>query len=161
MDIGRRLFYEKDTGKIIKDTFERSGDVIEKTFLEDFPSYDESIHGVIEFPYGHRKSEFANKGSYRIDLSNLEVVIYPKVRILSDKEEILTDNTDTAIVSANVQDDCIVTFNVFGTDYQVQSVNGVATLEVSTSVTGDIQVTATTNLYGTNSIIIKGVDTVA
>ena len=158
MEIGRKLFYDGN-GKILKDTGERNGYVIETDHLTDFPEYDPSIHEVIELSYGERAEEIINRGGYEI--INGELVIYPQVAIQSDKETILNDGTDNAIITAIVPEDITLVFTVFDTDYSVDTVDGIGSLEVTTTALGEIVVNVDADKFGVNSVMIKGVDTLA
>lgn len=86
---------------------------------------------------------------------------YPRLNILTNKAQIMADGVDTATITVNVQDTVNphqISFSVNnGTPVVVNTVNGIATLPVTTTVPGDYIVTATSDLYGTNSVTIKGV----
>lgn len=157
--IGRRLFYNLLDGLIIQDAGERQGDVIETSYLTDFPAYDVSIHGVIGLSYSERSEEFNNMGTYKV--VNDQLVIYPKVAIQSDKQTILNDGVDTAIITATVTEDMTLVFTVFDTNYSVDTVNGVGSLEVTTTAIGEITVSVVAGKFGSNAVTVKGVDTIA
>lgn len=79
MNIGRRIYYEKDTGTIVLDTGERSGSVVETSVEEDFESYSvlktqlrETI-GVLQLNYGDYANEFVSCSSVRINPETLKL----------------------------------------------------------------------------------------
>ncbi|MCL6456723.1 MAG: hypothetical protein K6T85_01830 [Gorillibacterium sp.] len=77
MNIGRRIYYDKETGNIIQDAGERSGDVIETTVYQDFISYLSLAErvpdtvGYVELEYGQYTQDFAEGRLERIDLGTL------------------------------------------------------------------------------------------
>lgn len=83
------------------------------------------------------------------------------VTLTSDKAQILTDNTDTATLTANVNDPSYtgdVRFTVTtpeGTTEieTVAAVAGVATMSLTTGVLGDHQITAEAVAYGVSSAV--------
>lgn len=74
MQIGRKIYYDKETGSVLADTGERSGDVVETTWEQDFNSYKaltervEETVGVIELEYGENAQDFAECNGYRVDV---------------------------------------------------------------------------------------------
>lgn len=68
MEIGRRVYYEKQTGNVILTTTERSGDVVETTVEQDFKMYKplswlvpEAV-GMVQLRYGEFAGDFAEGG---------------------------------------------------------------------------------------------------
>ena len=86
---------------------------------------------------------------------------YPLLAITVDKAQITANGTDTATITVTVQDAVnphTISFTVNnGSPVIVNTANGVATLPITTTVAGDYIVTATSDIYGTNSVTIKGV----
>lgn len=73
MEIGRRIYYQIETGIVILDTGERSGDVVETTIEQDFQSYTvlaervpETV-GILELDYGQYNRDFSECSGYRVD----------------------------------------------------------------------------------------------
>lgn len=66
MEVGRRIIFDKTTGKIIFDMGEHSGDVPP---LEPITEID-----FIDLPYGQDSSKFNNAKSYHIDVATRQVV---------------------------------------------------------------------------------------
>ncbi|MHB1651382.1 MAG: Ig-like domain-containing protein [Desulfitobacteriaceae bacterium] len=167
MKIGRKIYYELATGNIILDAGERQGAVIETPQSEDFAIYpqfigkDPSAIDFIQLLYGERSAEFINLGSMHVDPVTKALTIYPRLTITTDKLQITANGTDTATVTVTVQDTVnphAISFTVNnGAPVSVNTVNGVATLPLTTTVTGDYTITATSDLYGTNSVTVKGV----
>ncbi|MFE4713972.1 hypothetical protein ACFRAM_24315 [Paenibacillus sp. NPDC056722] len=79
MEIGRKIYYEKDTGNFIVDTGERSGDVVKTTWEQDFKTYKalaervEKTVGVIELKYGAYKQDFMECSSYRVNIKTKDL----------------------------------------------------------------------------------------
>lgn len=78
--IGRKIFFEKSSGKVILDTGERSGDVIETTLEQDMSFYKAltgrvpSTVGCIQLDYGQYADEFATAHGYHVDVVNRTIV---------------------------------------------------------------------------------------
>lgn len=167
MDIGRKIYYELATGNVLVDTGERQGDVIETTQTDDFSTFSElngkdpSTIVSIQLNFGDRDSEFLNMGSMHVDPSTQVLTIYPKLSISADKTQITANGTDTATITVSIQDIAnshAINFAVNnGTPNTVNTSNGVATYGLTTTLTGNFVVTATSDLYGTNSITVTGV----
>lgn len=75
MQIGRRIYYELNTGTVFVDISEREGNVIPTTPEQDFQSYPalaeqtpETV-GVIELAYGERAEEFEHCLSFSVNLT--------------------------------------------------------------------------------------------
>jgi len=75
MKIGRRIYYDKQTGNVIVDTGERQGDVVPTTVEQDFQTYralaervPETV-GVLELQFGEYAADFAACNGYRVDVS--------------------------------------------------------------------------------------------
>lgn len=73
MNIGRRIYWDKATGNIIKDTGERSGEVVQTTVEQDFASYAvltervPATVGVMDLAFGQYSSDFKPGVGYRVD----------------------------------------------------------------------------------------------
>jgi len=117
--------------------------------------------GVKELNYGERKDAFSNSGSYKIEPLTEGLIIYPRVAIKSDKEAIVNDGIDTAIITANVAEDMAIVFTVFDTAYSVDTVDGVGDLEVTITAIGEIIVSVDAEKFGSSTVIIEGVETIA
>ena len=159
MEIGKRIFYDLISGEKVKEIGERQINVIPTTYNKDFLDYDETLHGVVELDFGDVRLH--NVGSYEVDVDTKEFIIYPKVNVKSDQQTILNDGIDTVIITATIPEDMSLVFTVFDTDYSVDTVNGVSSLEVTTTALGEIIVSVDGGKFGSNSVRIKGVDTVA
>lgn len=79
MQIGRKVYYELNTGNVIQDTGEMQGSVIETTIDEDFQAYvnlservKESV-GYVQLEYGQYRENFG-KYPYHIDIETQEIV---------------------------------------------------------------------------------------
>lgn len=75
MQIGRRIYYDLQTGNAIQDTGERTGDVVETTRDQDFSAYaalaervPDSV-GMLQLEYGQYVQDFATCNGYRVDIS--------------------------------------------------------------------------------------------
>lgn len=166
LQIGRRVYYTKDTGNVLLFTAERSVDVRERTVEEDITTFSQ-LQGVganldyIQLAYGECANEFANLGSLHVVPLTKVLTIYPRLIISTDKTQITANGTDTAIITVTVQDTAnpqAINFTVnSGVPVTINTSNGVATFGLTTTLTGDYVVTASSNLYGTNSITVKGV----
>lgn len=76
MQIGRKIYYDLETGNIIIDTGERSGSVVETTVEQDFVTYAAlaervpSTVGCLQLDYGEFAQEFAECNGYWVDVSS-------------------------------------------------------------------------------------------
>lgn len=166
MEIGRKIYYDA-IGNVICDTGERMGDVVETTKDDDFTKYvqligkDPTTINYIQLVYGERSTEFANVGSMHVDPVTKILTIYQRLTIVSDKTQIATNGTDAATITVTVQDTVnphAISFTVNnGAPVVVNTSNGIATLPITTTLAGDYIITATSDLYGTNSVAVKGV----
>ncbi|WP_339273698.1 hypothetical protein MKY59_21265 [Paenibacillus sp. FSL W8-0426] len=85
MQIGAKIYYEKDTGNVIQTVGERSGEVIETTREQDFAVYAALADrvpdtvGMIQLEYGAHAADYAEGGVFtRVDLTTLEPLFtYP------------------------------------------------------------------------------------
>lgn len=86
MQLGMRIYYEKQTGNVIVNTGERTGDVVETTQEQDFAAYfvlkecvPETV-GMIQLEYGEFTADYAEGGVItQIDLDTLEPLFtYPE-----------------------------------------------------------------------------------
>lgn len=120
--------------KRVNDNYVNPGNSIE------LPNYDESILGRV----------YKGNGEF-----------YPRLTIATDKTQITANGVDTATITVTVQDTIsphAISFTVNnGTPVVANTANGVATLSITTTVSGDYTVTATSDIYGTNSVTVKGV----
>lgn len=73
MEIGRKIYFTKDTGVVIWDKGEMEGSVIETTFEEDCISMPvltliptEKL-GVVQYEFGHLIEQFSTSKGYIID----------------------------------------------------------------------------------------------
>ncbi len=167
MQIGRRIYFDMSTGDIILNTGERIGDVRETSKEEDFMVYPQLIRkdptkiDFLQLFYGERASEFSTMGSMHVDPATKTLIIYPRLTISTDKTQITADGIDTATVTATIQDTTqshAISFTVNnGAPVVVNTVNGATALPITTTMPGDYIVTATSDIYGTNSVTVKGV----
>lgn len=165
MQIGRKLYYDISTGKVLVDKGEMQGAVRETTLEEDklayakLSEYTESTIGVLKLAYGERSQEFNDFGSMKVN--NDELIIYPKLTITVNKYEIVTDGIDTTTITVTIQDVLTshsINFTVNdGSAITVNTVNGIAELQFDTTLPGDYIIKAESDIYGINSITIKGV----
>lgn len=85
MNIGARIYFDKDTGNVIQEIGERSGNVVETTKEQDFVVYAALAErvpgtvGMIQFEYKeHEQDREAGGRITRIDLETLEPLFtYP------------------------------------------------------------------------------------
>ncbi|WP_405131823.1 hypothetical protein MHB43_09310 [Paenibacillus sp. FSL H8-0317] len=85
MQIGAKVYYDKETGNVIQEIGQRSGEVVETTLDQDFASYITLAErvpdtvGVEQFEYDQFKSDYDAGGVIiRIDLETLEpLFVYP------------------------------------------------------------------------------------
>ncbi|MNO65887.1 hypothetical protein D3C76_566620 [compost metagenome] len=94
MQIGRKIYYDKETGSVLVDTGERSGDVVETTWEQDFNSYKaltervEETVGVIELEYGEHAQDFAECSGYRINVNTKKLEFsYPDPNVEPGKPQ--------------------------------------------------------------------------
>lgn len=84
MNIGRKLFYDLQTGDVIFDTGERSGNVVELTddeWIERIEALNVRVRdtfGTIELDYGDFAQDFAGCNGYKVDVASGALVFsYP------------------------------------------------------------------------------------
>lgn len=79
MKIGRKIYWDKNTGDVLIDTGERYGSVRETSKKEDFSTYkslNERIPetvGLIQLEYGQYDQDFVECNGYRVNLDTLEL----------------------------------------------------------------------------------------
>ncbi|WP_150273212.1 hypothetical protein [Paenibacillus tepidiphilus] len=79
MEIGMKIYYEKDTGKVILNTGEKSGNVAPTTREEDFSYFKVLAErvpdtvGLIELEYRQYAQDFLNATSYRVNTETGEL----------------------------------------------------------------------------------------
>lgn len=107
--IGRKLYYDKNTGNVILDTGEQAGSVVKSTKEQDIATYKvlaermPDSFDVIQLGYGEFTYEFATATAYRVNPVNkiVEFVYTDKLETLEDfqtmKIEILNRACETAI----------------------------------------------------------------
>ncbi|MBN8200475.1 hypothetical protein [Bacillus sp. NTK034] len=72
--IGRKLYFDKETGHVILDTGERKGSVIETSVEQDIETYqvlgerNRGSFDVISFQFGAFALEFANCKGFYVDV---------------------------------------------------------------------------------------------
>ncbi|OUS70314.1 hypothetical protein B1748_29200 [Paenibacillus sp. MY03] len=84
LQIGRKIYYELESGNVIVDTGDRSGSVVETTVEQDYTSYIAladrvpSSVGMIQLEYGQYVEDFAQCNGYRVDPDTQQVLFsYP------------------------------------------------------------------------------------
>lgn len=156
MKIGRRIFYEKSTGKILFDAGDREGDVIPTTPEQDYIGYNPDTMGYIELAFGEYREEIQNMGSWKVDTNAKTLIIYPRIQVTVDKQKISSDGIDKAIITAIAQDDCIVTFHINDLGEEIRNtVNKIVTFEFQSELPGMYIINVSTELYGQNSAQIE------
>lgn len=144
MQIGKKFYYENDTGNIIREISEREGDVRETTLEEDFPEGVPENTSFIQLNYKEFAEEFNNMASMKI--IDEQLVIYQRLTILADKSQIIADGIDTAIISSDYAE----SFSVDGGEnYAVNP------LMFSSTVPGVYTIIANSTLHGQNSLIVE------
>ncbi|PAD31886.1 hypothetical protein [Paenibacillus sp. 7523-1] len=86
MEIGAKIYYDKETGIVIQEVGERSGGVVETTTEQDFTVYSALAErvpdtvGMIQFEYMEHEQDREEGGRItRIDLNTLEPLFtYPE-----------------------------------------------------------------------------------
>jgi len=82
--IGRKIYFEKQTGNIILDKGEMKGDVVESTIEQDYEFFKvlsdriPTTVGVIQLEYGQYAEDFARSNGYRVDVETGAILFsYP------------------------------------------------------------------------------------
>ncbi len=79
MQIGRRIYFDKQTGNIILSIGECSGSVVETTIEHDFEAYkplnerNPETVGYIQLEYGQFAQDFAESNGYRVNPTTHEI----------------------------------------------------------------------------------------
>lgn len=86
MEIGRRIYYDVQTGDILLDAGEREGDVRVTTIDEDvleievLSALPRESFDVVELPFGSLREQFLSCKSFKINVISKEIeFIYPEV----------------------------------------------------------------------------------
>ncbi len=85
MNIGAKIYYEKETGNVLVNTGERSGNVVETSVEQDFVVYAELAKrvretvGMIQLEYGEYAPDISSGGVItKVDLNTLKPLFtYP------------------------------------------------------------------------------------
>lgn len=121
MNIGRKIYFEKQTGNVIVDTGEMSGNVRPTTIIQDIANYKilsqrvRSTFDVLELAYGQYAQDFASAKSYRVNPTTKKIefsyaapseptappVVQPP---LSDAVKALADENANLMMQNAVQD---------------------------------------------------------
>ncbi|MGY0692608.1 hypothetical protein ACW2QC_07410 [Virgibacillus sp. FSP13] len=73
MKIGRRIYYEKETGNVILDTGEKQGFIKKTTIEQDIKNYrnltglNRDTFDVLELEYGQHAQDFVESNGYRVN----------------------------------------------------------------------------------------------
>lgn len=79
MKLGRRIYYEKETGNVIKDTGDRQGIVVPTSIEQDIEAFkvlserNRETFDVIELVYGQYAQDFAEASGYRVNPETKEL----------------------------------------------------------------------------------------
>ena len=79
MKIGRRIYYDLNTGNVLLNTGERRGNIKPTTINEDFQlysvllKYNKDSVGVIELEYGEYSQDFKECNGYRVNLDTKQL----------------------------------------------------------------------------------------
>lgn len=165
MEVGRKIYYEISTGNVVYPPLESCSNGILTTKEQDFLNYsflktlDSTKYDFIQLAFSEKESELQNMGSCHIDPATKELTVYPRLTILTDKAQITANGTDTATITVSGVSTDVVTFSINGVDQTptVTPTNGSATFLFATNALGTFTIGARTNLYGQNSLTVKGV----
>lgn len=101
MDIGRKIYYEIETGNVILDTGERQGFVVPTTVEQDMQTYkglterNREAVDVIELEYGQYAQDFAESNGYRVNPETKELEFsYPDP---NEPEQVLVYQTPLSV----------------------------------------------------------------
>lgn len=78
--IGKKIYYDKNTGELIYAVNERMGAVIETTAEQDRETFtalaerNENSYDVIQLEYGQYREDFVQSSSYRVDVDTKEII---------------------------------------------------------------------------------------
>jgi hypothetical protein len=154
MEIGRKIYYDTETGTILWDKGELTGFVHETTIEEDYPNGIPTNLGVIQLAYGERSTEFRDFGSMRV--INGQLVVYPRLSIETEFTTIPADGVTVTRIAALVADSTytgVIHFSVDGEQwFPVNANNGVAIFEFASEIAGNYTILARNDLYGVNGI---------
>ena len=95
MKIGKRIYFDTQTGEIILDTGERSGHVVPTTVERDIEVFrqlserNRNTFDYIELEYGQYREDFLHATSYRVNPKTRELVFsYDKIEEEEETEPI-------------------------------------------------------------------------
>lgn len=154
MKLGKKLYFNSE-GKCIKEVGEMQGNIHPSTIEQDFHGNIQAYSDLIQLEYGQQ--EYINYGS--IWLFNNELVIYPKIQINSDKETIISDGVEFAIIQVTTQSihNETITLSIpeLNESVNIDIINGVGEFEFSSEIEGEYMLCIEHELYSNCSIIIK------
>lgn len=93
MQIGRRILFNKVTGKIICDLGEMQGDVLPRENL------NEKDIGIIELDYGQYAEEFSRATSIRVNPETRELLFELREKVLSPEQQIIELENQLLVLS--------------------------------------------------------------
>lgn len=152
--IGRRLFYEKATGRIVQHIGERAGSVRVTELTEDYPEYNPALHGVKELKYDERFDEFLNLGSYYVSNTG-ELVIIPRLKFALDKERITTAEVAQLTVSVPDANADIITVIVEGTAFMEPLAASLAVFNFTAEVEGRYTLLISSDKHGSALAVVE------
>lgn len=166
MQVGRKIYFDRITGDVIWDKGEMEGDVKETTVAEDsaiMPAILESRVGFVQLVYGERLIEFMNAGKVKVDPDTKNVLIYPRLKVSTNKIQITADGIDKAAVTVDVDNDCNVNFRVSSIrgdeNYQIPTTDKKAIFDFVSEIPGKYFIDASSELYGDGYVLIDAVST--
>ncbi|MFZ5650150.1 MAG: hypothetical protein ACOY4I_04760 [Bacillota bacterium] len=161
MEIGRRVFYDKDTGVILAATAERKGDVVETSIMDDMriflPNTPPEEVECIELQYGELNDQIVEKHDWFVDLANKQIKIIPRIRIQVVPEQIPPDGMTDAVATVTLPYGILEGQIIFKINdsppVAIDVVEGSAIFRFNTTIAGAYYVTATSNING--SVVAK------
>lgn len=150
MKLGRRIIYDLETGKILKDTGERQGNVLETTISEDFSEFNPVNMSYIQLEFGEKYEEIINKGSWKVDVQTKELIIYPFMEFSTSKTIIESDGVDETDLTVIV-DEPNVSFSIGESKFIIDTIEGVAVFKFSSEAKGKFEIDIETEYHGKTS----------
>lgn len=154
MEIGKKLYFDSN-GKCIKEIGKRMGYVRLTTLEEDFEGNPIPFSNLIQLEFG--QNTHIDYGS--IWLIDGELISYPKVKMSADKNSIVSDGVELAIIQVITQpahnESITLSIPELNESINFDITNGVGELEFLSEIEGDYTLIIEHELYGNCSVKIK------
>jgi hypothetical protein len=155
MKIGKRIFYDPVSLEILRIIEDMEGDIRDLSLAEYITVYSlPADTEEIRLGFGEYSDEFNQAG--RIEIQEGSLIFFPRPDVNVDKETILSDGIDEAIITIQLVEDGDVTIHTTdGSTFVVGIVNGVGSFCLSSDIEGRFVFEIASEKYGKNSVGVE------